>query len=114
MGNLQLCVEQPNGDETEQNRIVASSNRGNRRGPPDPLSISEELWEAAEQTTWQEVLTCIHATRDSEELRKDVIDYVQRLIRCSMGVEVIFFSISTLLQSFLFYKYIVLVLFAID
>lgn len=54
---------------------------------PDPMSISEDRWLLAEETI-QEVVNCIHPTLDTEEKRKDVIDYVQRLIRCSLGCEV--------------------------
>lgn len=92
MDDLQLCVERLNGDVMEENRLFTSFNR---RAPPDPSSISEEIWGTAEQTTSQEVLSCIHPTLDSEEKRKDVIEYVQRLIRCSIGVEVNFLSIIT-------------------
>lgn len=54
---------------------------------PDPSTISEDYWAVAEQTT-QEVVNSIHPTLDAEEKRKDVIDYVQRLIRCYLGFEV--------------------------
>lgn len=54
---------------------------------PDPLSIAADTWAVAEDPT-HEILNCIHSTLDSEERRKDVIDYVQRLIRCSVGCEV--------------------------
>lgn len=64
---------------------------------PDPSSIRAEIWGVAEETT-REVVNCIHPTLDSEEKRKDVIDYIQRLIRGSLGCEVaiispIFFSL---------------------
>ncbi|XP_052187428.1 uncharacterized protein LOC127798131 [Diospyros lotus] len=54
---------------------------------PDPLSIPAESWVVAEKAT-REVIGCIHPTMDSDEKRKDVIEYVQRLIRCSLGCEV--------------------------
>ncbi|MCE0482565.1 hypothetical protein HAX54_041424 [Datura stramonium] len=54
---------------------------------PDLTSITEDRWLVAEETI-QEVVNCIRPTLDTEEKRKDVIDYVQRLIRCSLGCEV--------------------------
>ncbi|KAM7521988.1 hypothetical protein LguiA_011890 [Lonicera macranthoides] len=54
---------------------------------PDPSSIRAEIWAVAEETT-RDVVNCIHPTLDSEEKRKDVIDYIQRLIRGSLGCEV--------------------------
>lgn len=62
---------------------------------PDPSTISEDYWAVAEQTT-QEVVNSIHPTLDFEEKRKDVIDYVQRLIRCSLGFQVRFPFFSSL------------------
>lgn len=64
-----------------------SSDRSVRAADPT-AEISDDVWEIAEQVAWQQVLSCIHPTLDSEEKRKDVIDYVQRLIRRSIGVEV--------------------------
>lgn len=53
--------------------------------PPTPSSTT--IWDVAEQTTL-EMIRCIRPTLDSEEKRRDVIDYVQRLIRNSLGHEV--------------------------
>lgn len=77
MGDIGGAVE-ANGVAMEE-RLVNSG--------PDPSTICEEHWAVAEETT-QEVVNCIHPTLDSEEKRKDVIDYVQRLIRYSLGFEV--------------------------
>lgn len=57
---------------------------------PDPSSISEDYWAVAEETTL-EIVNAIHPTMDSEEKRKDVIDYIQRLFSSSLGLEVLFF-----------------------
>jgi hypothetical protein len=54
---------------------------------PDPASIGNEVWSVAEEAVG-DVICCIHPTLDSEEKRKDVIDYIQRLIRGSLGCEV--------------------------
>ncbi|KAI3678576.1 hypothetical protein L6452_37873 [Arctium lappa] len=50
-------------------------------------SIPAENWVAGEDPI-REVLNCVYPTLDSEEKRKDVIEYMQKLIRCSVGVEV--------------------------
>ncbi|KAL8258845.1 hypothetical protein R6Q59_026798 [Mikania micrantha] len=54
---------------------------------PDPNSIPVETWVLAEDPA-REVLNCIHPTLDSEERRKDVIEYVQKLIRFNLRLEV--------------------------
>ncbi|MFS7902961.1 putative PAP/25A-associated, polymerase, nucleotidyl transferase domain-containing protein [Helianthus anomalus] len=54
---------------------------------PDPNSIRAETWVLAEDPA-REVLNCIYPTLDSEEKRKDVIEYVQKLIRFHLGLEV--------------------------
>lgn len=72
----------------ENSSISSSESSSDRSVPADPTAIGEDVWETAEQVAWDEVLACIHPTLDSEEKRKDVIDYVHRLIRRSIGVEV--------------------------
>ncbi|CAI9288190.1 unnamed protein product [Lactuca saligna] len=54
---------------------------------PDPNTIRAETWVLAEDPV-REVLNCIHPTLDSDEKRKDVIEYVQKLIRCNLRLEV--------------------------
>ncbi|MFS7895723.1 putative polynucleotide adenylyltransferase [Helianthus anomalus] len=56
-------------------------------GNPDPNSIGVETWVVAEDAA-REVLSCIHPTLDSDEKRKYVIEYVQKLIRCNLGFEI--------------------------
>ncbi|KAI3450246.1 hypothetical protein Pfo_006911 [Paulownia fortunei] len=55
--------------------------------PPDPASLSEECLSAAEEAA-QQVVNCIHPTLDSEEKRRDIVDYVQRLIKSHLNCEV--------------------------
>ena len=76
MGDLQDFSRQPYG-------VVMEDCPSN----PDLASIEEGGWGIAEETT-QQVVCCIHPTLDSEEKRKDVIEYVQKLIRFSLGCEV--------------------------
>lgn len=52
-----------------------------------PLSIDSELWLMAEQRT-QEILWIIQPAMASEQKRKEVIDYIQRLIKGYYATEV--------------------------
>lgn len=61
--------------------------------PPDPALISEECLSAAEEAA-EQVLNCVHPTLDSEEKRRDVIDYVQQLVKSRLSCEVINFLFS--------------------
>nr|GMD15734.1 uncharacterized protein LOC109173649 [Ipomoea batatas] len=54
---------------------------------PDPSAIAEECWASAEEMI-RELVNCIHPTMDSEEKRKDVMEYIQKLIRDSLACEV--------------------------
>lgn len=59
--------------------------------PADPVSIiSKECLSAAEEAA-EEVLNCVHPTLDAEEKRRDVIDYVQQLVKTHLNCEVIDF-----------------------
>ncbi|KAK8977619.1 hypothetical protein V6N11_013404 [Hibiscus sabdariffa] len=74
--------------ETEQESIC-----------PHPLSIDDELWLLAEQRT-QEILCIIQPALFSEENRKSIIAYFQRLIKGFYGSEVFPFG-SVPLKTFL-------------
>ncbi|EYU46010.1 hypothetical protein MIMGU_mgv1a004541mg [Erythranthe guttata] len=54
----------------------------------DPAPLSEECLSAAAEAAAQQVVNCVHPTLDSEEKRRDVIDYVQRLIKSQINCEV--------------------------
>lgn len=56
--------------------------------PPDPALITEESLSAAEEAA-EHVLNCVHPTLDSEEKRRDVVDYVQQLVKSRLNCEVI-------------------------
>ncbi|KAJ9175995.1 hypothetical protein P3X46_014489 [Hevea brasiliensis] len=56
-----------------------------------PLSIDPELWLMAEQRT-QEILWIIQPAMASEQKRKEVIDYIQRLIKGYCATEVFSFG----------------------
>ncbi|KAG6418063.1 hypothetical protein SASPL_120262 [Salvia splendens] len=59
----------------------------NSYAAPDPASFKEECLSAAEDAS-RHVLNCIHPTLDSEEERRDIIDYMQRLIKSHVNCEV--------------------------
>ncbi|XP_042489131.1 uncharacterized protein LOC122069225 isoform X2 [Macadamia integrifolia] len=98
MGDLQVCSPQPDGgvlneegpylsSSSSSSLSSSSSSSSSSSCNPDPLSISEESWIKAEQKT-HEILCRIQPTVVSEQRRKEVIDYVQRLIRNYLGSEV--------------------------
>ncbi|KAI8523462.1 hypothetical protein RHMOL_Rhmol13G0075700 [Rhododendron molle] len=94
MGDLRVCSRPPSGIVATEDRPRPVSLFSSLPPPPlracsspDPSVIEEDRWAVAEETA-REVIGCVHPTLDSEEKRKDVIDYVQRLIRCSLGCEV--------------------------
>lgn len=58
--------------------------------PADPALISEDCLSAAGEAA-EQVLNCVHPTLDSEEKRRDVIDYVQQLVKSHLNCEVIDF-----------------------
>ena len=74
---------------------------GDLRDPPPPppspilgpMSIGAELWGRAEEAT-QKIIHQIQPTGLSEERRRAVIDYVQRLIRGRLGCQVNIFVLG--------------------
>ncbi|KAL1565766.1 hypothetical protein AAHA92_01451 [Salvia divinorum] len=53
-----------------------------------PALISEECLSAAGEAA-EQVLNCVHPTLDSEEKRRDVVDFVQQLVRTRLNCEVV-------------------------
>lgn len=51
------------------------------------LEIGRERWVRAEKAA-EKIICDVHPTSVSEQRRRDIIDYVQRLIGNSLGVEV--------------------------
>lgn len=56
---------------------------------PDPSSVTAAAWSVAEKTTRQ-ILRRIQPTLGADRRRREVVDYVQRLIRYGARCEVIF------------------------
>ncbi|KAE8689538.1 Melibiase family protein isoform 1 [Hibiscus syriacus] len=77
----------------------SSSSSSSSSNSPRPLSIDDELWLLAEQRT-QEILCVIQPALGSEENRKSIIAYFQRLIKGYYGSEVFPFG-SVPLKTFL-------------
>uniref|UniRef100_A0A1J3IL19 Poly(A) RNA polymerase cid11 n=1 Tax=Noccaea caerulescens TaxID=107243 RepID=A0A1J3IL19_NOCCA len=55
--------------------------------PPRSPSNQPEFWKRLEEAT-REIIEQVHPTLVSEDRRRDVIDYMQRLIRMTVGCEV--------------------------
>ncbi|CAH8308706.1 unnamed protein product [Eruca vesicaria subsp. sativa] len=55
--------------------------------PPRSLPNQPEFWNRVEEST-REIIEHVHPTLVSEDRRRDVIDYMQRLIRMTLGCEV--------------------------
>ncbi|XP_010252088.1 PREDICTED: uncharacterized protein LOC104593785 [Nelumbo nucifera] len=85
MGDLQAWLPLPDGILTEDRQFPAPSSSSSPN--PNPFSIGAGSWSRAELTT-HEIVCRIQPTVVSEERRKAVIDYVQRLIRGYLGSEV--------------------------
>jgi len=59
---------------------------------PDPSSVAADAWAAAEQTTG-EILRSIQPTLAADRRRREVVDYVQRLIRYGARCEVMLLAL---------------------
>lgn len=78
------------------NGVVFGEDRPYSSSPPspplpvlnlDPSFVTEEGWSAAEETT-AEILRRIQPNLAADRRRRDVVDYVQRLIRFGARCEV--------------------------
>ncbi|KAF3454812.1 hypothetical protein FNV43_RR05260 [Rhamnella rubrinervis] len=89
MGDLQACSPPNiNGDIFGEDRLCPlPSSPPLPPLNPDPASIGVETWTGAEMTT-QEIVSQIQPTLAADQKRRDVIDYVQRLLRHCIGCEV--------------------------
>ncbi|KAI3461721.1 hypothetical protein Pfo_018384 [Paulownia fortunei] len=86
MGELGVVNSEGNVSAEEERLSFDSGWRSSP--PPDPASIKEECLSAAEEAA-EQVLNCVHPTLDSEEKRRDVIDYFQQLVKCHLNCEVV-------------------------
>lgn len=82
MGDLRDWSPEPNGAALEERPLSSSSSV-----PSNQTAIGAGYWQRAEEAT-QEIISQVQPTVVSEERRKAVIDYVQRLIRNYLGCEV--------------------------
>ncbi|KAK7300801.1 hypothetical protein RJT34_11652 [Clitoria ternatea] len=84
MGDLHV-----NGVVSGEDRPYASSPPSPPLPPsnPDPSSVAPDAWSAAEKTT-TEILRRIQPTLAADRRRRDVVDYVQRLVRYGARCEV--------------------------
>ncbi|KAL9425850.1 hypothetical protein AB3S75_032755 [Citrus x aurantiifolia] len=82
MGDLRDWSPEPNGAVFGERPSSSSSSV-----PSNQTAIGAEYWQRAEEAT-QGIIAQVQPTVVSEERRKAVIDYVQRLIRNYLGCEV--------------------------
>lgn len=89
MGDLQVCpAPNPNGIIYREDRLCPSpSSPSLPASNPDFELISAESWARAE-TTAKEIVSRIQPTLVADHKRKDVIEYVQRLLGHCIGCEV--------------------------
>ncbi|KAM4095958.1 hypothetical protein ACJW30_08G070600 [Castanea mollissima] len=81
MGDLKVCSARHNGvDFCGEDRLYSSPPPPLPASNPDPCSIGSESWASAERTT-REIVCRIQPTLATHHKRKEVIEYVQRLIR---------------------------------
>ncbi|KAF8394834.1 hypothetical protein HHK36_018770 [Tetracentron sinense] len=100
MGDLQVWSPPWDGISTEE-RIFPSSWSSSSFNP-HPLLIGADCWLRAEQTT-QKIIWRIQPTMVSEQRRKEVIDYVQSLIRGHLGSQCKYWK----LKEYLLYGFMV-------
>ncbi|KAL9249767.1 hypothetical protein AKJ16_DCAP22048 [Drosera capensis] len=81
---------EPN-DPVSEDWPPSSSSSPPWSGHDEPLSVGEEKWVRAERMT-REIISRVRSTVASERRRRDVIDYVQRLIRDRLGCELLPFG----------------------
>lgn len=82
MGDLRACSPEPHGLFTDDRLLPLPS-----LSHPNPPAIGAAQWARAENTV-QEIICEVQPTEVSEERRKEVVDYVQGLIRVRVGCEV--------------------------
>lgn len=82
MGDLTDWSPELNGLALEERPSSSSSSRSSNQ-----TAIGAELWQRAEEAT-QGIIAHVQPTVVSENRRKEVIDYVQRLIKTRLGCEV--------------------------
>uniref|UniRef100_A0A7N2KNM2 PAP/OAS1 substrate-binding domain superfamily n=1 Tax=Quercus lobata TaxID=97700 RepID=A0A7N2KNM2_QUELO len=90
MGDLKVCSARHNGVVLcGEDRLYSSSSPPTPlpASNPDPCSIGSESWASAERTA-QEIVWRIQPTLATDHKRKEVIKYVQRLIRKRVRCEV--------------------------
>ncbi|KAE8655533.1 Melibiase family protein isoform 1 [Hibiscus syriacus] len=89
----------PHPSSPSSSSLSLSSSSSSSSNNPHPLSIDDELWILAEERA-QEILCIIQPALVSEENRKSIIAYFQRLIKGYYGCEVFPFG-SVPLKTFL-------------
>ncbi|GER54623.1 PAP/OAS1 substrate-binding domain superfamily [Striga asiatica] len=84
----ELGVANPKGNDPSKEAREGFGSGWRSRPPPDLGSIKAECLTAAEEAA-EQVLNCVHPTLDSEEKRRDVVDYVQQLVQNRLNCEIL-------------------------
>ncbi|KAE8039405.1 hypothetical protein FH972_011820 [Carpinus fangiana] len=87
MGDLQVCSPPRSSGVVLGEYCLCGASPPLPALNPDPVSIGAESWAAAERTT-HEVVCRIHPTLATDYKRREVIEYVQGLIKSRVGCEV--------------------------
>ena len=97
MGDLQVGSPQVSGVVYGEDRLCSSPpSPPLPASNPDPSSVAVEAWSRAEKAT-HEILCRIQPTLGADQRRREVVDYVQRLIKCCcVGCEVIAFILISM------------------
>ncbi|XP_021277953.1 uncharacterized protein LOC110411915 isoform X1 [Herrania umbratica] len=90
MGDLRVCY--PNGDISREDRLCPSPFPSppfslSLSNPDQPCSIARESWDCAEDTA-RRIVWSVQPTLDADRKRKEIVEYVQRLIQDGLGYQV--------------------------
>lgn len=100
MGDLRVCY--PNGDISREDRLCPSPFPSppfslSLSNPGQPCSIARDSWDSAEETA-RRIVWSVQPTLDADRKRKEIVEYVQRLIQDGLGYQVF-------LHSYIYYVY---------
>ncbi|XVF46124.1 hypothetical protein PTKIN_Ptkin03bG0001400 [Pterospermum kingtungense] len=87
MGDLRVCYTNANADVSGEERLFHSLPFSLSLHPDEPCSITRESWERAEEIS-RRIVWSIRPTLGADRERKEVLEYVQRLIQDGLGYQV--------------------------
>ncbi|XWS74437.1 hypothetical protein CRYUN_Cryun02cG0216100 [Craigia yunnanensis] len=88
MDDLRVCYTNANSAVSREDRVCPSLPFSlSSLNPDQPCSIAMESWERAEEAT-RRIVWSVQPTLDADRKRKEVVEYVQRLIQDGLGYQV--------------------------